>query len=55
MDDYSAEATELVETYGSFLLSRLAFSKSSLRLPHEVHHHWYVPIVCLSASFLKFP
>jgi hypothetical protein len=30
MDDYSAEATELVETYGSFLLSHSAFTYGPL-------------------------
>jgi hypothetical protein len=31
------------------------FLKSFLRLPHEVHHHRFVSIVCLSAPFLKLP
>ena len=41
INDYEPDATELLETYGSYtLLCWLAFvSQLLLRLSHEVHHH----------------
>ena len=40
MNDYDADATELLETYGMFLLDLFSLELTRHRFSHEIHNHW---------------